>query len=101
MKFIDLIPWVASITNMLWYSFATSIGIKKLVYFSSELEVAGNHQLLQEKILSIPEHITNNHKFPDNNEHKMCNHPVLTGRSKKWLGKESLVSCLLPTSFPF
>ena len=79
---------------MLWYSFATSIGNKSVVFLFSELVVAGNHQLLEEKILSIPEHITNNHMFPDNTEHKMCNHPILTGRSKKWLGKESLVSFL-------
>ena len=60
--------------------------IKFIAHFS------GNHQLLREKILSIPEHLSNTHTFDDNEEHKKCSHPPLTGqRSKKWLSKDSLV----------
>ena len=69
----DLSAWVPSITNMLWYSFATS---------------KGNPKLLEEKILSIPEHISNNHQFHYNKEHKACEHPPLAAnRPKKWLVK--------------
>ena len=72
----DLVPWIPSITNMLWWSFATSID---------------NHDLLKEKIESIPEHITNNHSFHKNKEHKACQHPPITGkRKKKWLKKGAL-----------
>ena len=52
----------------------------------------GNHQLLKEKILSIPEHISNTHTFPDNTCHKACAHTPLTGtRSRAWLRKDSMV----------
>lgn len=52
----------------------------------------GNHQLLKEKLLSIPEHISNIHHFPTNSQHRTCCHPPLTGeRSKAWLNKDSLV----------
>jgi len=71
-----LSQWIPSITNMLWHSFSSSVG---------------NHQLLKEKILSIPEHISNTHSFPDNTCHKACAHTPLTGtRSKAWLRKDSM-----------
>ena len=49
--------------------------------------------LLREKILSIMGHITNQHTFPLNNEHKMCTHPTLSedGRDKPWLRADSVV----------
>ena len=53
----DLAPWIPSITNMLWYSFSSSIG---------------NLTKLQEMILSIPDHICNVHSFGDNKIHKAC-----------------------------
>lgn len=73
----DLIPWIPSITNMLWYSFSSSIG---------------NLTKLQEMILSIPDHISNVHKFGDNKIHKACEHPDLSSenRTKLWLFENHL-----------
>ena len=91
---IGLSPWIPSISNMLWYSFSSSIG-KSFVYniVNGNIDpLAGNHKLLKEKILSIPDHISNTHVFPSNTDHKACNHPPLTGdRSKAWLSKDSMV----------
>ena len=72
-----LILWLPSINNMLWWSFATSIG---------------NKVMLEEKILSITKHITNQHTFLDNIEHKACGHAVLPddNKGKPWLHPESL-----------
>ena len=58
-----------------------------------QLFFTGNHKMLEEKILSIPEHITNQHTFPNNNQHKQCSHPIpiVGGRDKKWLRPDSLV----------
>ena len=49
--------------------------------------------MLEEKILSIPEHITNQHTFPNNDQHKQCSHsiPIEGDRDKKWLRPDSMV----------
>ena len=53
--------------------------------------------MLEEKILSIPEHITNQHTFPNNDQHKQCSHsiPIEGDRDKKWLRPDSMVSFFL------
>ena len=57
---------------------------------------SGNHQLLREMILSIPDHITNRHSFPLNKEHRRCQHPDYPegSHSKAWLPPDSLVNIL-------
>ena len=49
---------------------------------------------MREKILSIPEHISDQHSFPQNTEHKKCQHPdyPVGTRTKAWLLPDSLVS---------
>ena len=73
----DLGPWLDSINNMLWHSFG---------------QCKGNLKLLEEMILSIPEHISNNHKFPHNTVLKACSHGNLSAkdREKAWLHPDSL-----------
>ena len=62
---------------MLWYSFSSC---------------EGNLELLRERILSIPKHISNVHKFDGNKFHKSCEHEDLSSneRSKAWLDKEEI-----------
>jgi hypothetical protein len=46
----------------------------------------GNPTLLREMVLSIPQHISNVHEFPDNTLFKQCQHDELpAGRNKQWL----------------
>ena len=52
----------------------------------------GNPDLLREKLLSIPDHISNIHSYPANEHYTECTHPPLTGdRAKAWLAPGSLV----------
>jgi len=81
----SLLAWKDSISNMLWWSFAT----------------CRNEEDLREKILSIPLHCTNHHRFRSNKEHKKCSHGPLkpSDRSKPWLKEgskdlEKIVSAL-------
>ena len=70
--------WIPSITNMIWWSFSSSIG---------------NLTLLQEKLDSIPDHVSNKHEFLENKEHRCCAHdplPPNEERCKAWLLKNSL-----------
>ena len=60
-------------------------------YFNSIL--SGDPVLLTEKLLSIPDHICNEHVFSDNQVYMACPHPILDGdRHKCWLSKKDLVS---------
>ena len=77
----------------MWDAFATSSKFFKklnwkcygiLHYFHSE----GNVQLLREKVLSIPGHLTDTHSFPSNEIHKECSHGELR---RMWLEKGSKV----------
>eukprot|EP00092_Neocalanus_flemingeri_P087767 GFUD01110822.1.p1 GENE.GFUD01110822.1~~GFUD01110822.1.p1 ORF type:complete len:141 (+),score=26.84 GFUD01110822.1:47-469(+) len=71
----NLAEWKDSITNMLWWSFAT----------------CKNEVDLREKILSIPLHCTDHHSFRSNKHHRECAHGPLraAGRSKPWLKEGS------------
>ena len=71
----DLAKWKDSITNMLWWSFAT----------------CKDENDLREKIQSIPLHCSNKHKFRTNRQHKQCAHGSLktSGRTKPWLKEGS------------
>ena len=54
--------------------------------------LSGNHILLKELLLSIPDHICNIHVFPGNIFYKDCGHTPLPGeRPKAWLDVDSLV----------
>ena len=48
---------------------------------------------LREKVLSIPLHCANHHKFPSNEKHRTCSHSDLVGeeRNKPWLKEGSKV----------
>ena len=61
------------------------------------LKIVGDRQLLEEKILSIPDHISNTHVFKNNKLYKRCGHPDLGNgnRDKSWLKKGELVSLSL------
>ena len=67
--------WIASVTNMLWWSFSTS----------------NDEETLREKILSIPRHLCNRHQFPSNKKHMECLHGDLSEneRRKSWLKENS------------
>ena len=67
--------WSSSITNMLWYSFGTSID---------------NPEMIEEKIYSILGHIANEHTFEGNRFLKHCEHdplPLDGNRTKPWVKK--------------
>ena len=54
---------------------------------------SGDVETLREKILSIPQHLTNNHVFPNNKKHLKCSHGDLSkeDRNKPWLQDNSKV----------
>lgn len=69
--------WSASINNMLWWSFSSS---------------KGDPVMLKEKVLSILDHVTNQHSFPTNTKHLKCAHEDLgleQQRTKPFLKKSS------------
>ena len=53
--------------------------------------------MLKEKILSIPQHCSNNHVFIGNKEHLTCSHGPLGDRTKAWLPSDSKVIIKPPT----
>ena len=69
---------------------AIQVIFKNIILYNSKILItlAGNHQLLKEQILSIPEHISNTHHFPSNTQHTACRHQPIT---RAWLKKDSLV----------
>ena len=89
----NLALWKDSISNMLWYSFATS-SITHMQWLKIHLNYTGSEAELKEKIRSIPHHCSNSHSFPNNIHHKDCSHGDLSGedRQKSWLEDGSLVS---------
>ena len=104
-----LSDWVPSINNMLWYSFSTCAGTNYTILLTVWLSLAriyresffyrriimGDPELLKEKLLSIPSHVSNDHAFPLNKKYSACPHPPLVGdREKAWLLPGSLVRFL-------
>ena len=74
----ELNDWIPSINNQMWHSFSSC---------------QGDPDLLREKLLSIPDHISNVHTFPDNTKYTMCPHPPpAKDRAKAWLAPGSLVA---------
>ena len=68
------------------------IWLKLLILMTEKMLYAGDPELLREKLLSIPDHISNVHDYPDNQQYKCCPHSLLTGERKKaWLLPGSLV----------
>ena len=63
---------------------------RKLLIIPNSL---GDVESLREKILSIPQHLTNNHVFPNNKKHLKCSHGDLSqeDRNKPWLQDNSKV----------
>lgn len=67
--------WMPSVKNMLWYSIA---------------ECKGDADLLREMVLSIPQHCSGVHVFPDNRHFQRCLHGDLPeGDEKHWIPKDS------------
>ena len=69
----DLVPWIRSVSNHLWWCSATC---------------GGNAEVLREKWKSIMMHVTNKHKWNGYTHFHECCHPRLTNaqiRKKKWL----------------
>ena len=105
--FLELSVWLPSIKNMCWYAFSSCQGnfreINNHILFCIHLSnVTGDAELLEEKLLSIVEHVSNNHEFPNNKKYKKCPHPpILEERSKAWLAPGSLVSQLITLHHTF
>jgi hypothetical protein len=52
----------------------------------------GDAALLREKLLSIADHLSNKHEFPENSLYKACAHgEVVASAEKPWLDEDSLV----------
>ena len=110
--------WLPSINNMLWDSFAHCNGKFQFIFNQSLEEIViiltllrsyhdyfeefskllymfvflGDHNVLREKLLSIPDHISNKHTFPWNKHHKECGHRPLPGeRPKAWFDEDEMV----------
>ncbi|CAH1274886.1 Hypp9332 [Branchiostoma lanceolatum] len=69
----DLSPWINCLSNHLWWSSRTC---------------GGDDVLLQEKWMSVTEHVGNNHRFRNNQMFKRCAHDPISGRDQtdiKWL----------------
>ena len=105
---LELVEWIPSITNMMWWSFSSSIGRKALkilrerirpnpiimiaIVIIQSFASLGNVDMLKEKLASITDHLADIHDFPDNSYHKECCHGLLDGeRSKEWLEPDGLV----------
>lgn len=75
--------------NWVWYPIhLILLNPLQVFYFNT-----GDPELLKEKLLSIPDHISNLHKFDQNKKYTACPHPPLIGdRAKAWLPVGSLVS---------
>jgi hypothetical protein len=68
--------WIKSVRNMYWFCFSAC---------------KGNALLLREMVLSIPQHVSGVHHFPENKLFKKCQHEDLSGeRTKPWLKPGSL-----------
>jgi hypothetical protein len=62
--------WIKSVRNMYWFCFSAC---------------KGNALLLREMVLSIPQHVSGVHHFPENKLFKKCQHEDLSGeRTKPW-----------------
>ena len=71
---------------MCWFSFATCQGgVRAGIVSDINYFYEGDPQLLKEMLLSIPDHISNCHQFPDNKKYKGCPHPPLVGEPTKEL----------------
>jgi hypothetical protein len=71
-----LASWIKSVRNQYWFSFKAC---------------KGNALLLREMVLSIPQHVSGVHEFPENKLFKRCLHEELPeDRSKPWLKPGSL-----------
>ena len=46
------------------------IWLKLLILMTEKMPYAGDPELLREKLLSIPDHISNVHDYPDNQQYK-------------------------------
>ncbi|CAH1257856.1 Hypp1908 [Branchiostoma lanceolatum] len=69
----DLGPWIKFIKNHLWWCSSTC---------------KGDDVLLQEKWLSVIDHVANHHEFGDNQLFRKCAHPPLTADEREnitWL----------------
>ena len=69
----DLLPWIRSVSNHMWWCFATC---------------DGNAEVLKEKWKSFLFHVTNTHKWNGYIHFHECCHPRLTSSQimkKKWL----------------
>ena len=69
----ELLPWIQSISNHLWWSAATC---------------NGNVQLLREKWKSVLDHVSNKHKWSGNTHfHRCCHRHISSSEAKKicWL----------------
>ena len=78
----ELLPWIQSVSNHLWWSVATC---------------DGNTSVMKEKWLSIINHIANKHKWRGGKHFKKCAYRILTRNEKKqvqWLkpGSPALVA---------
>ena len=71
-----LADWIPSINSQMWHSFG---------------ECQGDPVLLEELLMSIPEHISNNHVFAENKVYTKCTHDSII---RAWLDPNSLVSYL-------
>ena len=72
-----LADWIPSINSQMWHSFG---------------ECQGDPVLLEELLMSIPEHISNNHVFAENKVYTKCTHDFI---NRAWLDPNSLVSYLV------
>ena len=73
----DLLPWIQSVSNHLWWSAATC---------------GGDEELLREKWVSILHHVRNKHSWTGSKKFKKCAHPRLNRREirkKCWLKEGS------------
>ena len=91
----NLAKWKDSITNMLWWSFATcrKYLVCVVCFENKKYSLAEDEEDLREKILSITLHCSNHHHFRNNRQHKQCAHGPLNAsdRTKPWLKEGSKV----------
>ena len=94
---LDSIPFSTNpyFWNTRFLSFTKHLTLIYCLQFFLIIWPPGDPELLKEKLMSIPGHISNEHQFPDNKKYRSCPHPPLTGeRAKAWLPSGSLVKTI-------
>ena len=64
---------------------------RKLFLYKTDFLLVEDPELLKEMLLSIPDHISNEHVFVNNKKYKGCPHPNLPLEERKSMVREKII----------